>query len=195
MAKKGDRAAVGRKSKAKGGRFEREAWKHFAAWTDNKPGFKKNRTDGNQWEGMVRGDIIPDWRSPDDAEKWPCILSIECKDVEGWLLSKLLLGQAADIRGFWTQTVKQAAGTSFYPFLVFKRNHHKPLCIYPEQLADHNGVTIRGDTFIWTPDTEPLVIESLDGFFSQFTYSKMIRTWKGGTRYEPNSRGTSRRRK
>lgn len=172
-----DHSAIGKKSRRKGGAFERAIILAFNQWTKGKFEWTKNKRQENQYEGFVRGDIVPKYTDFTQIQAYPCILAIECKKVEGWELSKLISGQCGKVTNFWCQTEEQAKDTDMIPFLIFAKNHHKPLCMFPAWVLDEAKPKQRGiklTYFIWSE----YVIMNLETFLSCISYATTKRIWE-----------------
>lgn len=111
---------MGKASRDKGQRGEREAAKMLGEWwgseftrTPSSGGFKTKKF-RNDWN--AEGDIV----TPD--ETFP--FCVECKWQENWTMMQLLTSDVCDPWQWWEQTVKQTMGTNKIPLLIFKKNRY-----------------------------------------------------------------------
>lgn len=132
-----DYSAVGKKSRNKGGRFERQMAKELTEWW----GYEFNRvpaSGGLHWASSnnVAGDIVV----PSDAN-FPFV--IECKNREDWTIENLFLNNK-EIKNWWAQVVGDAKETKNTPLLIFTRNRAKNFVTmaYNEKLV--NEIEKRG---------------------------------------------------
>jgi hypothetical protein len=185
--RKVDRSKVGKASRNKGSRAERELLQALNEWTLHEPTFKRNKGGEDQYSELFRGDIIPDYRSVRDMAQYPYALCFESKFVEGWELSKLLVGQAQQIQDFWKQTMDQVDGTKLIPVLVLRKSRHKPLCLLPQTiLPEYNYQTVYKyepdhRCFVW----DNLMIFSLENFTKIFNYNTFAKVVERRRNHKP----------
>lgn len=162
-------------SRTKGATFERGTTKQITKWAEIP--FKRNTGMDTQYLGLVRGDIIPYYSNPKDIKEHPMTLIIECKNRENWELEDLLLNpNTSGISKWYEQAEKEAMDTLAYPFLIIKKRHHLPLCIFPLNLHyDYfqNSNTPNG-SLLWIPtDSNKKIIMTISNFFSTYDYKKL----------------------
>ncbi len=111
---------MGKKSKDKGGRGEREACKLLSEWWQE----PFNRTPGSgalaTMLGMHDLGLTGDAMTP---ESFP--FNVEVKRQEGdWSLEQLVKSDKGLLWGWWSQTRDQADYSSEKPLLLMRRNHN-----------------------------------------------------------------------
>lgn len=113
-----DYSAVGKKSRNKGGRFERETAKILSKWWGHE--FHRVPASGGLHWGAsnnVAGDIVV----PLEAN-FPFV--IECKNREDWTIENLFLNNK-ELKNWWAQVVNDSEETGKIPLLIFTRNRAK----------------------------------------------------------------------
>lgn len=114
---------MGKFSRDKGARFEREIVKRLTKWWGSE--FQRTPQSGgsqlaNGWN--LAGDVC----TPD--ETFP--FHVECKHVEGWDLSHLLTTPNGGLLGKWLEQACSEAAKGKTPLVVFKRNRHRPMAMF-----------------------------------------------------------------
>lgn len=173
------RVAAGKKARGKGSSFERLIAQKFTEWT-NFP-CKRNWGTESQHVGICRGDVIPDYNSLKDMKKNPTMFVVECKKVQGWELSKVLIDQCVMIGNFWGQTLEESKGTNLFPLLILSKNHHAPLCFFTSEFSTfyHEKPRHQMECRLDLTWEGTVHILSLDDFFAEFDYKTLERKFKG----------------
>ncbi len=111
---------LGKMSKDKGGRGEREACKLLTAWWGAEfaktPGSGAIATILNMHDIGLTGDAI----TPED---FPFNVEVKRHDSD-WNFEQLIKSDKAEVWGWWTQTRNQADYTGEKPLLMMRKNHN-----------------------------------------------------------------------
>lgn len=125
---------MGKMSRDKGARFEREIVKRLTKWW----GSEFQRTPQSGGSQLASGwNLAGDVCTPD--ETFP--FHVECKHVEGWDLSHLLTTPNGGLLGKWLEQACSEAAKGKTPLVVFKRNRHKPMAMF---VMDSSAEVARG---------------------------------------------------
>jgi hypothetical protein len=113
---------MGKMSRDKGARFEREIVKRLTKWW----GAEFQRTPQSGGSQLASGwNLAGDVCTPD--ETFP--FHVECKHVEGWDLSHLLTSKEMGLFGKWLDQATDEAANGKIPLVIFKRNRHQPMAM------------------------------------------------------------------
>jgi len=161
------RVAIGRKSKRKGGTYERKIAKILNSWWCGKDSemmfFKTPSSGGLRWkikQAQTVGDIV----GPDN---FPFIVS--CKNVEGWSLDQLLGNNTKDTTGPFTEWINEVnrdaarlkeVNIKKEPLLIFTRNNRPDYILRQMKFIDNIYAIPDSRILVYLPTVDDLVVIS-----------------------------------